>query len=275
VPFTANTNSQTLNKALIFVAEKPAIVAAAGAIAANPASAVAFARVAASSGIKTIKSVSSSLSPLQKLGFTAAAIIAVPTVAKSATAKKALSNLPSALGTFTTDAANVVDNPSMASAKTLITNNPLISAGIAAGTLGIIGLGTSGIVSNIINTSAVRKNTQATLAQSPIVSQLTESGLVATNKYDVKVAEAQGAALEAQYKAQLKGIQDTNDANLSALKSQNEALSKQMQIAGETSPVTPAKKKKAPKKKKKTVKKKAKPKKKAKNIKRKSTKKKK
>jgi len=282
VPFTANTKSAELNKALTFGAEKPAVVAGVVATAANPSGALAFAKAAASSVSKGIKSITSSLSPMQKLGYGAAATIVIPTVAKSATARKALSNAPQALGTFSTNAAQFIDNPSLGSAKTLVTQSPLISGGLAAAGLGIVGVGGAGLVSNYLNTSAVKKNTAATLAvQQPVISQMTESPLVATNKYDVKVAEAQANAIEAQYKAQLKGIQDTNDAQLAILKAQNKAQEDQLRAAAAISPAAaPISTKKATKKKKTTKKKakkkpkkKAKSKKKAKTIKRKATKK--
>jgi hypothetical protein len=119
---------------------------------------------------------------------TAAAIPIVTGIVASAPTKSfnAVSSVPRNLANFGSNVGNVIQNPSISSVTTLVKENPIISAGVALAGVGAAGYGLSGIVSNVLNTEAVKKNTAATLA-----SANNSSIQVDPSKTDYTAAELQ------------------------------------------------------------------------------------
>ena len=87
-------------------------------------------------------------------------------LASSQTARSLVVNAPSNLFGFGSDVGNFIDNPSLSTAKDVVTEHPIATAGtLIAGGLAVGGLVAAGVgaYSNFENTRAVKKNTEATL----------------------------------------------------------------------------------------------------------------
>lgn len=94
---------------------------------------------------------------------TALGITGIAVTAKSSKLSQQVENLPSNFDTFTTNTANAIDNPSLQSFGKIYKDSPIISGGLTLAGLGLIGSSVSGTVSTIMNTAAVKKNTDVML----------------------------------------------------------------------------------------------------------------
>jgi len=85
------------------------------------------------------------------------------TILKSEKAKEQIVNLPSAIDTLTTDTAKLYDNPSPEGLKELAKEHPFAVGAVGAGAVGALGYGAFKIipvVSNFLNTQAIKENTR-------------------------------------------------------------------------------------------------------------------
>lgn len=202
--------------------------------------------------------------PLKTTAQTAVAGIVGTTILKSSKGREAVVNAPASIDKFTTNAAALIDEPTMANAEKLYKDTPVLTGGLTIGGLTLAGLGLTGVASNILNTKAVRENTKIMLNGTGKTN--TQAAIGGTNENDVKLAKITAENNLALAKEQ------TKQAELNS-----KALTAKAAVPPAAAPMaaTPIKatkkKKKATKKKKKAPKKK----KKAKTIKRKTPKKKK
>lgn len=85
----------------------------------------------------------------------------VPIAASAVIEKPSLAlSVPKDVLNFQSDAGKLLANPSLSAAKELVTESPVISSLVAAGGVAAVGLGTASIVSNVVNTQAVKRNTE-------------------------------------------------------------------------------------------------------------------
>lgn len=130
--------------------------------------------------LPTVANAAKSLIPTTVKGKVIAAV-AAPVVLGAVASKpvesaKAAINAPLALGNFGANVANFASNPSISNAKTIISENPIISSGVAIGAALAAGSAVTGVLSTIStkqNTKAVLENTKAmssseTLPTTPI-----------------------------------------------------------------------------------------------------------
>lgn len=102
-------------------------------------------------------------------------------------AAEAISKTPAALGNFGSNLAGLAANPTLANAKTLVTDNPVISTLVGAGAVAAVG-GGIGLAANTIatftNSQSTKANTAATnaglIAENP--SNSNDSGISVTDK---------------------------------------------------------------------------------------------
>jgi hypothetical protein len=151
----ANVQNKTIKTVLETVSSHPyasaAVVAAPIVAVKNPA---------------LTSSIATSLIPKTVVGKVAT-VAAVPIVAgavisKPAESAKALISAPSSLSNFGGNVATLIADPSIENAKTVFKENPVISSTIVAGTVATVGLGAGSLISNALNTKAVKENTEAT-----------------------------------------------------------------------------------------------------------------
>jgi hypothetical protein len=120
-------------------------------------------------GFQAVKSVGvASLIPKSTLGKTALVVGGVPAVAGI------VANPKETIGAFYNFEKNLTSlaiNPSVAGAKKVITDNPIISGALAGAGVLAIGSGVGGLISSAINTQATRENTKA-LSNIPSSSSL-------------------------------------------------------------------------------------------------------
>ncbi len=153
----ANVSNPTLKTAVETIANHPYVTAGvvAGGITAvsNPTAAV---------------NATKSLIPTSTSGKIAAAVaipIAAGVVAQSPTKViPAVVSLPSELMKFGSDAAKVIENPTLQNAKNLIKESPVISAVVGAAAVGAVGLGVSGLIASVANTISTKENSAALMA---------------------------------------------------------------------------------------------------------------
>lgn len=113
---------------------------------------------------------SSALSAFQSSSTLTKGIVLLAAPAAATAVIRNPSSIPKAAGAYTgfeNDLANAFSDPSLSSLKTLATQHPLLTAGTAVLGAGAIGGGIAAASSNIVtalNTSAVKKNTNATLS---------------------------------------------------------------------------------------------------------------
>jgi len=101
-----------------------------------------------------------SLVPATTKGKIIAAAV-VPVVASAVYQKPSLAlSVPKDVLTFQSDAGKLLADPSLSAAKDLVVNSPVISSLVGAGAVTAIGLGGASVVSNIVNTQAVKQNTR-------------------------------------------------------------------------------------------------------------------
>lgn len=134
------------------------------------AAAVVGVGAVAEGGLAAVGSGVSKLIPSTTKGKVIAAVAApvvLGAVAKQpAAAAQAVLNTPSSLANFGGNAAQLIANPSLSNAKTLISENPVVASVVGgAAVIGAgVGLGTAAsLISNYQNTKAVKENTAATL----------------------------------------------------------------------------------------------------------------
>jgi len=256
----------TPNKVLTSIVQNPAKTALVGTVAAAPKAAVTIAAPIVSKVGSTVSKTFASLKPTTKVAVIAAAPIAVPFVATSKTAQKAIVNYPSQAATFGKDIAKFTDTPTFSNAKNIVTNSPVLSSVAGGAALIAVGAGTAGVITTLANTQAVKKNTAVTstltnpIAQSPILKS-------DSIKDQIKLAKEQSQATIDQMKlaSQLRESEMKTEAKIKEkqLSSQPvEAVQAVAPVAPATAPVTTViapttKKKKATKKKAKKKKKKA------------------
>jgi hypothetical protein len=143
---------------------------------------------------------------IAKPGQAAVVALVGTTVLKSEKATTAVLKTPSALNNFTSNAANLIDNPSLSSASKLAKENPVITSLLGLGTLAAVGGGLglgANTVATYLNSKATNKNTLSTLTPDNVSSSPGSS----TNKFDTKVE-----------KAESKQVLDTNNANIEIAK---------------------------------------------------------
>lgn len=166
----ANVSNPTLKTVLETVAAHPYATAA---FVATPVSIIKSPAVAT-----VAKTAATSLIPktiIGKVATTAAIPIAVGVISKKPVeSAKALISAPSNLANFGGNTANLISNPSVDNLKTLFKENPVISTSVVAGAVAVAGLGTAGLVSNYLNTQAVKENTAARSPSSQLPFSVTE-----------------------------------------------------------------------------------------------------
>jgi len=123
---------------------------------------------------KTGVSVAKSLIPKSTAGKViaiASAPVVVGALSSSPKASTALVNAPSSLVNFGSNVGKVLENPTLSNVQQTIKENPLISGAVV--TTGLIATGGAiKAVTNVLQTQAVRENTQAIKEQIPQTSQL-------------------------------------------------------------------------------------------------------
>jgi hypothetical protein len=276
----SNTGVAAVDQVLSTAASNPFVTAGVIATAVNPSGAVALGKTVISASKPVVSAVGTEFGKLSTGAkiFTAVAVpMSVMTVAKSSTLQSSLINAPSKINTFTSNVANVIDNPSLSSAKQLLKDNPVLTSAVVLAGAATVG-GGLGLLANTVatglNTQSTNKNTTPADIQIPkganpqeymaswIAQQKAE-----TNKYDVKIAEVQQKAQEESNKAAVEIAKlQTNSINTPS--------SPLAPVVATEPPIKPTPKKVVKKKKKPTPKKKKpkKKKKKAKSIKRKKKK---
>ena len=141
-------------------------VAATVKIAATTATAAAALLVPTTAvGRTTAVAVASSLVPKSVVGKVAAAA-AVPIVAGAVISKplettKAVVEAPANLANLGGNIAELVAEPSLEKAKDIFKENPVLATTAAVATVAAVGLTTAGVVSSVLNTQAVKAQTQA------------------------------------------------------------------------------------------------------------------
>jgi hypothetical protein len=213
-PIQANVSNPTLKKGLEFLANQPATVAGIATVIANPTASLSVAKSVASSTVKFAQTTFNSLNPLTKIGVIASTPIAVGAFSSSSTLRKGAVSLPSSLVQFGTNIGSFADKPSMSSATDIFKANPVLTSAVGLATVGVAGYGASSLVSNYLNTKAVKENTASMLtANTPIVATALDS----TNKYDVKVAEINAKASEVLAKQETKQTEMIADVQSKAI----------------------------------------------------------
>lgn len=76
-------------------------------------------------------------------------------------AVESIASVPQSLGNIGVNVATFASNPSIENAKSIITENPVVSTLLAVGGAVAVGAGVSGVVASAINTQATRANTKA------------------------------------------------------------------------------------------------------------------
>jgi hypothetical protein len=176
-PIQANVSNQTAKKVLETVANKPAQTALAGAVIANPVGAFAAGKAISSTVVSGAKNIFNTLSPLQKAATVIATPVAIGVVASSSKVRSDLIKAPSSLVNLGSNIGKTIDNPSFENVKTTFKENP-VAAGVLVGAAALTtGALTAGIISNVANTQAVKKNTAATINSQ--YQQLTPSVIAA------------------------------------------------------------------------------------------------
>jgi hypothetical protein len=222
-----------------------------------------------------------SLKPTTQLALAAGGTTLGIAASKSPKLQKQLINAPASAVNFAGNLGTLYENPSMANAKTLAKENPIIAGGIALGTVGLVGLGTSSLVSNYLNTKAVKENTSVSSQWTETLNNAISGGTIsnlstdniptqATNKYDVKQAKTES---ESAY--DIAKLQSETQIELAKIAATAQVAPVATPLATPVNTVTKKKTTKKKTAKKKTTKKKKVTKKKAKTIKRKTSKKKK
>jgi hypothetical protein len=154
---------------------------AAGAVVAAPIIAESVASAGGSGAV--LKKVATSLIPTTTKGKLIAAAV-VPVVASAVINKPSLLvTTPSSILNFQSNAGKLIANPSIENAKTLLTENPVVSTLVGAGAVAAVG-GGIGLAANTIatftNSQATKENTNAGLvAESQATSN--DSGITVTD----------------------------------------------------------------------------------------------
>lgn len=241
------------------IAQNPVQTAAVIATVANPAGAVAAAKLVATKAAAAVKSVVSSLSPTQKVLAAVATPIAAGAIVSSKKLQSGIATAPSSLANFGSNIGKLVDKPSIKAAKELITENPVLTGITAAGALAVVG-GGIGLAANTIatmrNSSATAKNSQIMeVPTAPAVAQ------IVTQPQEIRVIQPVAASPLVEEKPK----EETKAITTMKAKPKKKAKKKKKKA-------TPKKKKKVAKKAKKKAKPKKKAKKKSKSLKRKKKK---
>ena len=134
------------------------------------AAAVVGVGAVAEGGLAAVGSAASKLIPSTTKGKVIAAV-ATPVVAgavlkQPAKAAETILNAPSSLANFGGNAAELIANPSLSNAKTLIKENPVVATLAGAGAVAAIGGGVglaANTVATFVNSRATKANTAATL----------------------------------------------------------------------------------------------------------------
>lgn len=161
---TSNTGVNVIDKVLGAAASNPFITAAAGAVAVNPAGAVAAVK-AVSSSISSSFSAASTATKAKVLIGTG--LIAPAVIANPLKAAEAVSKAPSSVINIEKNLVSFYKEPSLSSAATVFKENPVVTGLIgAAGVAAVgVGIGAAGsIASNLVNTQATKANTAAVSA---------------------------------------------------------------------------------------------------------------
>lgn len=159
-PITAVTKGVKESTAKFNAGTRGENVAKALTTGAGAALAVVGIGAAASAGTAaTVKAVAKAVANNPKKSVAAA--VAIPIVTKSTKVQQGVEDLPGSVYNFGSNIGNLIDNPSLANAATVVKQNPLISASIAAAAgvgVAAAGAGVANIVSSYRNTKAVKEN---------------------------------------------------------------------------------------------------------------------
>lgn len=100
-------------------------------------------------------------SPVKTTAVAAGVTVATSAVVASPKAQESIAKTPSSLVNFGTNIGELIEEPSLAKAKEIFVENPLLSSAVAAGVTTAVGVGTAGIISNVANVIATKENTKA------------------------------------------------------------------------------------------------------------------
>ena len=126
-------------------------------------------------GVTTVINAAAVAIPVSKVATAAKAAVStvkgavITTVAVPTLASAAISNptkiyeAPQKLFNFETNVGQLIANPTLSNAKKVAVENPIITAAAGTAAVAAAGYGISSTVSNLLNTQAIRKNTEATL----------------------------------------------------------------------------------------------------------------
>jgi len=157
----------TVNKAVSSIASNPYTSAAVAAVAIAPKAAIA----AVSTAFKALPT-SGKVATVAALPVAASVVVTKPSSVKS------VAQLPSSVTKFASNVATFTDEPSIANAKQIASENPIITAALGAGVAYVAGKGVVGAataLSTMANTQAIKESTQATES---ILTTITQPGLI-------------------------------------------------------------------------------------------------
>jgi len=166
----ANTKSEKLNKVLSKAASNPFTTALVVAGAKNP------------TALKgAIKSGVGSLSGKTK-AITGAGIIAGGSILiSSPKARQTLSNPEQSLKQFGRNTGTLIENPTLQNAQALFKGNPILTSGAILGTGLIAGKGLTSAYTSLVNTRAVKENTEILKSNLP-TNSLTPGDIIKSSE---------------------------------------------------------------------------------------------
>jgi len=116
-----------------------------------------------SAGKAAIVGVAKTLVPKTAKGVIASAVaipVAASVLTKSEKARSAVLDAPSSLSNFGTNIATVIENPSVATAKQVFTDNPIIAGGAVAAAVGGAALALAPVIASTRQTEAIQEQTE-------------------------------------------------------------------------------------------------------------------
>lgn len=166
----ANTKNANLNKLLSKAASNPLTTAGIIAGAKNPKALTG-----------ALRSGFSSLSGTAKAVTIAGGVAGTSLLLTSSKARSSLSNPEQSLKQFGSNTGALIDKPSLENAKVLFKGNPILTSGVIIGAGYVAGRGVTSAVTSLINTQAVKENTEI-LQSGLIPSGSTTAGDIISSK---------------------------------------------------------------------------------------------
>lgn len=166
----SNTGVKKVDAVLGAAASHPFVTA--GVVAGGMAAAGAKAPTAFQAVVTPIAKATGAAVAKAPLKSAAVGIVGL-TVLKSEKGREAVANAPASVSSFTTNAAALIDNPSIEKAKKLVKEDPVLTGLVGAGGLvaiGAAGRGVASIVTTQLNTEAVKANTAIATAGEAVSS---------------------------------------------------------------------------------------------------------